>query len=331
MKKLLAILLIAIMATCMLSIGASAADTASKNPANICGQTTYATKSLVSFDEADIVDRMEPEAPGNNADCTFDLVDGLVGKALKITAQSGWAQGYITHEGTDFSQFDGLLYYVDLSGVNVNPEKTAIGQPNGVGIRLYSNIAQGCAWTRNTYTPKLDHEIKVYYLDGSEWKICDETKQNGERQMLPANYVGWVYIPFSSYVSTAGPDGNPVAGMVYGAEEVGKLMILTGMYNKENTVMLFDEFQLVKLGVTEITEPTEPATTAPETTAPETKAPETTAKVEDDTTAKVENTTAAPSTEAPAKSGCGSSITVASVAVVMTAVFGSALVIKKNK
>ena len=57
---------------------------------------------------------------------------------------------------------------------------------------------------------------------------------NGERLMVPTNYVGWVYVPFSSYVCNALVDGEPYTG-VYGLQAVTKLMLLSGPYNSSES------------------------------------------------------------------------------------------------
>ena len=331
MKKFFVLVLATILCASMLVISVPAAET-NGNPTKILDESTFVTKTVISFDEEGVVDKFSY----NSGRTTWELVDGKKGKALKMTDGSDTSEGDIFIGDQSWAEYDGLLWWLDLSGVQYNPTEVSNGKTGGVPIRITSNFADGFIWTRNTTEPIIENfDIATYYLaDGTtEWKKSDNTAMNGERFNLPQQFVGWVYVPFTSYVSVKGPEGSPIQG-VYGAESISKIMLLSGPHTigANKSVQIVDEIQLVKLGttvlpdtITEVPDTTAPGTTAPDTTA----APIETTKPAD-TTAKVE-TTAAPSTEAPAKKGCGSSITVASVAVVMTTVLGTACIIKKRR
>ena len=246
-SALLAIWMMLAMIPAMAEEGAANAPE-SVLPAKVLNEGTYATKSIVSFDEEGIEEKISPAAAGR---CTCEVVDGvgISGKGLKMTVGNNTCESYVNIKEMDMSLYDGILYYVDISGVTLNDGKTT----TGTGIRLQSPYAQGMSWTRNTVEPIVEgHKINVYYLVGDEWKLCDESLMNGERTQYPEGFKGWVYAPFTSYTSTKGADGKPMAG-VYGISAISKLMLLSGPYNCKTEVpgvMIFDEIQLVKLGKT---------------------------------------------------------------------------------
>lgn len=246
-SALLAIWMMLAMIPAMAQEGATG-EPASVLPAKILTEGTYATKTIVSFDEEEIEGRISPASTGR---CTTEIVDGvgISGKGLKMTVGSNTCESYVNIKEMDMSLYDGILYYVDISGVTLNDGKTT----TGTGVRLQSPYAQGMSWTRNTVEPIVEgHKIDVYYLVGDEWKLCDESLMNGERSQYPEGFKGWVYAPFTSYTSTKGADGKPVAG-VYGITAISKLMLLSGPYNCQTEVpgvIIFDEIQLVKLGKT---------------------------------------------------------------------------------
>ena len=341
MKKIIAIMLVAIMSLSVFAVGTLADGAAdSVNPANINGEA-YSATPFITFDD-DTQISFAPNTEGNKM--TMDVVaeGGVKGKALKTAAiNNSWAQGTIHFTETDFSEYDGMLFWVDLSALKMDPANEALGQPNGIALRFKSNYVGGSAWTRNDQAPIVEgHKIDVYYLDGSEWKLCVQDVMRGERFIRPAQFKGWVYVPFASYISTKGPDGIPVAG-IYGDIGMGNMMILTGCYQKEDSVaMYFDEFQLVKLGTAAETQPaetqpaetqpaeTQPAETQPAETQPAETQPAETTPVE---TAPAETTPTEDTApvEEPA-GGCGSAIG-ASVALVAVAVLGTATVSKKRR
>ena len=245
-SALLAIWMMLAMIPAMAEEGATG-EPESVLPAKILTEGTYATKTIVSFDEEGIGEKISV----NNNRCLCEIVDGvgISGKALKMTAGKDTAESTLAIKEMDMSLYDGILYYVDVSGVTLSDGKTT----TGTGVRLQSPYAQGLSWTRNTVTPIVEgHKINVYYLEGDEWKLCDESLMNGERSQYPEGFKGWVYAPFTSYTSTKGADGKPVAG-VYGISAIAQLMFLSGPYNCKTEVpgvVIFDEVQLVKLGKT---------------------------------------------------------------------------------
>lgn|GEM_PF-3678624 len=96
----------------------------------------------------------------------------------------------------------GVIFYVDFSHVEANPNK---------------QLVASVSFNNNTYrSNKADNgSVGYYYLDG----LWVETKNvNACRMEIPSNFVGWIYIPATSYVDF---DRNPIA------DEQGKFMDIT--------------------------------------------------------------------------------------------------------
>lgn len=322
-------------------------------PENINGEATYAYRSVVSFDEDGISSRLQPQTnqQNNRPRCAWELVEtgGVNGKALKMVANGNTAEGNIDLGGVqDWSKWDGLMLYVDMSGVIPKADKAGKG---GIGVRLFSALYDKgiFAWTRNG-NPNANlaeipgFVIDAWYLLNNEWVKADQAAMDGERIQVPEDFAGWVYIPFTSYITTSGSEGTPEAG-VYQSEFINKIMLLTGPYafadpaeGEENTsVVLVDEINLVKLGVNndemeEILAATEASTTKA-TTEKRVKATMPTAaeKTDAKTTAAedaADETTAEGEEE---KSGCGSTITVASVMMIAAAAAIPAVASKRRR
>ena len=96
----------------------------------------------------------------------------------------------------------GVIFYVDFSHVEANPEK---------------KLCASVTFNNNTYrSNKADNgSVGYYYQDG----LWVETKNvTACRMEIPANFVGWIYVPATSYVDS---DKNPIA------DEQGKFMDIT--------------------------------------------------------------------------------------------------------
>lgn len=259
MKKVCSLLLALVMMLSLLSVVVTADGGqdpgASALPADILGHSTYATKTVVSFDDPDAFTVTEEDSNR----CSYALADAAVGKGLKLTVLSNTCQRSISLKpdeegkaGQNWSHYDGLLWWIDTTGLVYNEGQETVGS----AIRA---TAKGkTSWTRNRigatapYTTVDDFHINAYYQANGEWVLCDESQMNGERLMVPTNYVGWVYVPFSSYVCNALVDGNPYTG-VYGLQAVTKLMLLSGPYNSSESgasSIVFDEITVVRLGKT---------------------------------------------------------------------------------
>ncbi|MBQ7603904.1 MAG: right-handed parallel beta-helix repeat-containing protein [Clostridia bacterium] len=218
-------------------------------PPDLPGDDEYSQRTLLSFDGDVTGDRIS-FSPGR---CRFELdgSGGVSGGALRLISEDNTAEVYISVEETDFSPYDGLLFYADVSGVV--PSKN---DATGVAVRLWSSKSQGgndYIWTRNTAAPiVLGHEIKAYYYESGLWNLCDASIMNGERVQLPDGFAGWVYIPFSSYVTVRGPEGDPVSG-IPDRSDINRLMLLTGPYSaagsggQNNYEIIFDEINLVRI------------------------------------------------------------------------------------
>ena len=97
----------------------------------------------------------------------------------------------------------GVIFYVDFSHVADNPEKP---------------LCASVTFNNNTYRAnKADNgSVGYYYLDG----LWVETKNvNACRMEIPANFVGWIYIPATSFVLNS--DKSPAV------DEQGKFIDIT--------------------------------------------------------------------------------------------------------
>ena len=138
MKKLLAIILSAVMMLSLLTASIVADEpavpaTGSANPANIRGESKYAIKSVLSFDETNFGDLIGN--PGER--CSWELVTtgAASGKALKLTSGNNTSEVTIQLVGDpgnkigaqDWSEYDGIMWYVDMTGVVGAAEKDTAG------------------------------------------------------------------------------------------------------------------------------------------------------------------------------------------------------------
>ncbi|MGM9682297.1 MAG: hypothetical protein ACI3XQ_01735 [Eubacteriales bacterium] len=337
-RKISALLLVlALVAAAITALVNAEEPAASVLPPDINGETKFATGKVLSFDEEGIADSITP----NGADrCSFEIADGvgISGKALKMTSGSNTCEVNITLGEQDWSLYDGLLYYVDVSGVTLSADKTT----TGTGIRIHSLYSTGYSWTRNTVEPIIpDFEINAYYREGDQWKLCDQSLMNGERVQFPQGYKGWVYVPFDSYISTKGSNQTTEQG-VYGAECIAKIMLLSGPYQYNNTtgVVIFDEINLVKLGMTdeEFAASTAESESESQTEASnETNKPAETKAPADSTTDKAPEQSSADATESTGDSGeksgkgCKSSIVVPTLVVAAVSLSGAAVLVNSEK
>ena len=249
MKKILTVAAVAMAVALLLGISAFADEAL---PANIKGESTYAVTMIENFEDLGT----RAQVPAGR--CTIELVDGIgaSGKALQFTSGENTSETtFKMSEEMDFRGYDGLLIWVDISGCRPSKNDAV-----GIGVRIWSLYTAGgndYMWTRNTVEPIVeDFEIIAYYLQDGEWIATDPSIMNGERNQLPKGFKGWVYIPFTSYITNVGPEGKPVAGL-YGEDAVNKFMLLTGPYSfkddegnfTKDQIIVFDELQLVKLGV----------------------------------------------------------------------------------
>ncbi|MBP5256716.1 MAG: hypothetical protein J6Z80_06650 [Clostridia bacterium] len=190
-------------------------------PRRILG-STYSRTKILSFDSA-----ATPVIDGDR--CTFSQSrSGIYGKAGVLTSGTNTSEARFAIDTADLTKYTGVLFWVDISGVQRS-------DGTGVGIRFFPDEfkASDYIWTRNTVDPVIDNfKINAYYLQNDEWKLCDQSKMNGERVQFPSGFKGWVYIPFSSYVTVMDAQGNkaPKAGLDERAQSVSNLLILTGPY-----------------------------------------------------------------------------------------------------
>ncbi|MBO4413419.1 MAG: hypothetical protein J5830_01805 [Clostridia bacterium] len=201
----------------------------------------YSRTKLLTFDSTIASDSIS--ISGDR--CTFSQKKvGISGNAGVLTTGSNTCEATFTlGESVDLTQYSGVLFWADVSGVKVNKNNAT-----GVAVR-FSPEGGGTIWTRNRIDqtePAVDgFHVHAYYFDGENWHECDESIMNGERVQLPEGFKGWVYIPFKSYLSTK----EGVAGLSDSAKAVNKLMLLSGPYKTaDGGDVVFDEIQLVKLG-----------------------------------------------------------------------------------
>ncbi len=249
MKKTVSLLCTVAMLLGVIAITGSAATAAPgvSVPENILGNS-YESQSFIDF-ETDLT-----VSPSSSGRCTYEYVSegSASGRAIKLTDGSDTSEVYIQWGNTtDFTGFDGILFYADISGLVISKNNAS-----GVAIRLYPEGSSGgndYSWTRNTDKDSsgsvLDLEIKAYYLKDGEWNRCDESIRNGERNQVPAGFKGWLYIPFTSYVSRVAGNNNtvsPVPGLK--SYSINKIELLTGPSTKNGgSTIIFDEIKLVKL------------------------------------------------------------------------------------
>ncbi len=351
MKKILTVAAVAMAVAVLLGISAFADQAL---PENVKGEATYALTMIEDFED------LGTRASVPAGRCTIELVDGIgaTGKALKFVSGENTSETtFKMAQELDFRGYDGLLVWVDISGCRPKRNDAV-----GIGVRLwslYSNGGDDYMWTRNTKDPVLeDFEIVAYYLEDGEWKATDPSIMDGERNQLPNGYKGWVYIPFSSYITVHGPKDKPVAGL-YNEDLVNKFMLLTGPYDFKNAdgefsrdqVIVFDDLQLVKLGVSQdgleaalkeargeeddVTEESQPADSESESEFdPFAEDDETTAKKDDQTEKATPNTDAG--TKKPAegsdnKSNTGLIIGIIAGVVVAAGIIVAVVLSKKKK
>ena len=198
-------------------------------------------------------------------DSGTELESGIEDGKIVISAIKGFNEGTATlPSACDVTGYSGVLLHMDFSqpewNVNSDPAYTKCY----VGVRLYLSDITGYAWTRDTNKladgSYLNYDIDAYYsTDGSDWSKTslvydsshklDESTGNGERFMVPAGFVGWLYIPFTSYNTTkVDNDVNKYPTLGLYNNNITKFMILTGgSKNDASKDMIVDSFGFVKL------------------------------------------------------------------------------------
>lgn len=211
-------------------------------------------------------------------------VTGGEGSSLKLAGNADaavWEYGsvYLADTGWDFSGFEAIQFYVKRSGAAA----TAIDE--AYTLRVQEGGGAG-GW--DSFVVQSGKTISYRAKDAAVWTKV--TCADNGNVYLPANFEGYVEIPFASLTHSAGGDGVLNVASLY------SLDIRTD-YSNTLTVCVDD---ILKAKVTERTEATtstttttseeETTSTAEETT---TTAEETTTTVEDDatTTTVVDNAT----------------------------------------
>ena len=216
-------------------------------PEDILGNKKYAMYTLISFEESDKQQALGDITLENG--CSSAYVNGEISsRAFSLTEGGMFSQAVFSlYRNVDITPYDGFMFYLDTTGV-----ATPVNDKSGAALRVYSAANENSySWTRNTDSPAVEGvDIALYYQTEDGWdKACCF---DGERGQYPENYKGWIYIPFSSYITRATPDSTSPTVGIYGAESINKLMFLTGAYSVVDDVkdtVIVDEISLVKLDV----------------------------------------------------------------------------------
>lgn len=234
-------------------------------PQQLPNASYFRTESIISFDEPYAAEIVTPWSSSSSEIAFLDEAAGANnGSALKLVALNRLPAYTVTFsEEQDWSQYQGIMYYIDITNSTVETRNGVTRSEIGAGIRIYSlSLGNSYAWVRNSTEPKVtDVELICYYYQSGNWVKTDPTLSDGERLMFPEGYKGWVYVPFTSYISDSGSLGVPEAGIL-GLDCVTKISFLCGPLDLSATdhYLIFDDVMLVE-------EVDAPQTTAADTTA----------------------------------------------------------------
>ena len=248
MKKFITVIL----TLAMLASLAVATSAANGKPGTILG-FDYETKLLCDFSPNSFTEATQ------KADCVCSTDKGV----LALNCSNIFNESKVTLvTPADPTGYTGIMLYYDAT--------EAVNDGGLLGIRIYFEDITGYVWTRDTlkdadgkflsekYT---DYKIEGYYMDDAgNWKKTaqsyttpgniDKETGNGERLKYPANYRGWVYVPFSSYNTTKVNDSTdkyPRLGLPAGKKIIA-VQPLVGSYDKDQTKNIYvDDIMLVKL------------------------------------------------------------------------------------
>jgi len=165
--------------------------------------------------------------------------DGAVyGQALKLAACSDKGDSRTEVEVVPLSDMDistakGIMFYVDFSNVQINPEK-----PMCTSVTINTNTYRA----KGPNNGNGDKSAKGYYYVAGSW--VETANVNACRMEIPANYVGWVYIPATSFY-----DGTNKCGL---GETFGDIFVMNmrcytdGYVYSADNYIIFDEIVFIK-------------------------------------------------------------------------------------
>lgn len=165
--------------------------------------------------------------------------DGAIyGQAVKLAAINDKGDNRTEIEVTPLEDViindaKGVMFYVDFSNVQVNPEKPMC---TSVTINTNTYRAKG---PNNGNGDK--SAIGYYYMAGTWFQTANV---NACRMEIPANFAGWVYIPATSFY-----DGTNKCGL---GETFGDIFVMNmrcytdGYVYSADNYIIFDEIVFVK-------------------------------------------------------------------------------------
>lgn len=278
MKKLLTLIL-AISMIASLAVVASA-GTGNTLPKNILGKD-FETKLLCDFSEGSFTGAKKKDdnhpLSTDGEKLSFNLKSNYTEATITLknaVDPAGYAGVLVYVDSTEMTEL--------VQGEKTVGDKkfTDVHYGFSFGVRLFFDGLDALgdnsayAWTRdndkdsaheNKYIndQNKDFEIAGYYLEDGVWKKAkaeyfkkesDQTNQvdpttgDGERIQYPANYKGWIYVPFTSYITRRTEKGvsNPIIGLPSG-QKITKVYPLLGNYTTNEAKNVYvDDIMLVK-------------------------------------------------------------------------------------
>ena len=165
--------------------------------------------------------------------------DGAVyGQALKLAACSDKGDSRTEVEVVPLSDMDistakGIMFYVDFSNVQINPEK-----PMCASVTINTNTYRA----KGPNNGNGDKSAIGYYYMAGTW--VQTANVNACRMEIPANFAGWIYIPATSFY-----DGTNKCGL---GETFGDIFVMNmrcytdGYTYSADNYIIFDEIVFIK-------------------------------------------------------------------------------------
>ncbi len=165
--------------------------------------------------------------------------DGAIyGTALKLAACSDKGDSRTEVEIVPLSDMDistakGVMFYVDFSNVQINPEK-----PLCTSVTINTNTYRA----KGPNNGNGDRSAIGYYYMAGTW--FETANVNACRMEIPANFAGWVYIPATSFY-----DGTNKVGL---GETFGDIFVMNmrcytdGYVYSADNYIIFDEIVFIK-------------------------------------------------------------------------------------
>ena len=181
---------------------------------------------------------------GNSTNYSFSTDRAVSGNALSFSALEGKSRGemYVTlKKNYDMEGVKGVLFHIDFS--NVTCQKNEDGS---------TKTAATITFNMNSYRSN-GNKSSVYYnkgyylVDGTtEWQETGSVSSGNDRMALPNGFVGWVYVPVSSYNGSA-QLFNPLTGTIVPESDMIGFRIYTDGYDYTgNQFVTIDELTYVR-------------------------------------------------------------------------------------